>query len=307
MGVRAVISANSLPVQPGASAVVTVTVRNTGTVVDHFHVDVLGDAMPWATATPATLPLFPDAQGVVTIEFRPPKSPTIRAGSVPFGVRVASEVHIGDSTVEEGTFEVGAFTGMHAEMVPEISRGRGGGRHEIAVDNLGNTPMTLAFRATDPENTLRFDFRPPNPVGQPGTATIVRVRVRPRHRILMGSPRTYRFQIAVQPRDGEPTMISGSLVQMPVVPKALLGLVGLIAAGGVAAAVWVGPLHSGKPASPASTPTAAPSSTPSATPSPTPSSSPSPSPSPSPTPSPTPVPTGNPILHTFFPVPTFEI
>jgi len=55
MGVRAVISANSLEVQPGASAVVTVTVRNTGAVVDHFHVDVLGDAMSWATITPATL------------------------------------------------------------------------------------------------------------------------------------------------------------------------------------------------------------------------------------------------------------
>src|SRR6202163_4178486 len=101
MGVRAVISANSLEVQQGASAVVTVTVRNSGAVVDHFHVDVLGDAMSWATITPATLPLFPDAQGLVTIDFRPPRSSDVRAGSVPFGVRVASEVHPGDATVEE--------------------------------------------------------------------------------------------------------------------------------------------------------------------------------------------------------------
>jgi hypothetical protein len=307
MGVRAVISANSVQVEPGASAAVTVTIRNTGAVVDHFHVDVLGDAVAWATVTPTTLPLFPDAQGLVTIDFHPPRASNVPAGSVPFGVRVASEVNPGDATVEEGTLEVGAFTGMHAEMVPEISRGRGVGRHQIAFDNLGNAPLVLGFRATDPENTLRFDFRPRNPVGQPGTATIVRLGVRPRHRILLGSPRTYRFQLVVQPKDGQPATINGSLVQMPVVPKALVGLVGLIAAGGVAALVWLGPLHSGSQPLPASTPTSAPSATPAATPTPSPSATPSPSPSPSPTPEPTDTPTANPILHTFFPIPTFEI
>jgi hypothetical protein len=303
MGVRAVISANSLEVQPGASAVVTVTVRNTGAVVDHFHVDVLGYAMPWATVTPATLPLFPDAQGVVTIDFRPPRSSDVRAGSVPFGVRVASEVHSGDATVEEGTLEVGAFTGLKAEMIPEISRARRVGRHEIACDNLGNTPLTLGFRGTDPENTLRFDFRPRNPVGQPGTATIVRLGVRARHRIFMGSPRTYRFQLVVQPKEGEPVNLNGSLVQMALVPKALVGLVGLIAAAGVAALVWFGPLHSGNGAVPASTPTSAPSSTPTPTATPTPSPSATPSPSPSPTPEPTPTPTP----FTFVPAPTLNI
>ena len=309
MGVRAVISANSLQVQPGANAGVTVTIRNTGSVVDHFHVDVLGDAVPWATVSPVTLPLFPDAQGVVTIDFHPPRTSEVLAGSVPFGVRVASEVNPGDATVEEGTIEVAAFTGLHAEMVPEISRGRGSGRHEIACDNLGNAPLVLGFRATDPENTLRFDFRPRNPVGQPGTATIVRLRVRPRHRIWMGSPRTYRFQIIVQPKDGAPATINGSLVQMPVIPKALIGLVGLVAAAGVAALVWIGPLHSGNQTAPASTPTSAPSATPSSTPTPSPSASPTPSPTPSPTDSPTPSPTdtGSGSLHTFFPVPTFNI
>jgi hypothetical protein len=307
MGVRAVISANSLQVQPGGSAVVTVTVRNTGAVVDHFHVDVLGDATPWATVTPTTLPLFPDAQGVVTVDFRPPRTSNVRAGSVPFGVRVASEVHREDSTVEEGTLEVGGFTGLKAEMVPEISRARRVGRHEIACDNLGNTPLPLAFRGTDPENTLRFDVRPRNPVAQPGTATIVRVSVRARHRILMGSPRTYRFQLVVQPKEGEAIPINGSLVQMPVVPKALVGLVGLVAAAGVAALVWIGPLHSGKQTAPTATPTSAPSSTPSSTPTPSPSPSATPSPTPSPTTTPTPISTGLPILHSFFPVPTFEI
>jgi len=301
-----VISANSVQVAPGAGTEVTVTIRNTGTVVDHFHVDVLGDARAWTTVAPATLPLFPDAQGVVTIDFRPPRSSSVHAGSIPFGIRVASEVQPQDATVEEGTLEVGAFTELRAEMIPEISRGHKG-RHELACDNLGNAPLTLVFRASDPENTLRFNFRPRNPVAQPGTATIVRLSIRPRHRILMGSARTHRFTLVAQPSQGEPVTISGSLVQTPLVPKAIVGLVGLVAAAGVAALVWVGPLHSGNQAVPASTPTSAPSSTPSPSATPSPSPSPTPSPSPSPSPSPTPAPTGSGILHTFFPLPTFNI
>jgi hypothetical protein len=265
--------------------------------------DVLGDASAWTTVAPATLPLFPDAQDVVTIDFRPPRSSNVRAGSIPFGVRVASEVHPEDTTVEEGTLEVGSFTELRAEMIPEISRGRKG-RHELACDNLGNTPLMLGFRGSDPENTLRFNFRPRSPVAQPGTATIVRLTVRPRHRILIGSGRTHRFTLVVQPDQGEPVTISGSLVQQPLVAKAVVGLVGLVAVAGVAALIWIGPLHSGKQ-TPVSAPTSAPSSTPSASPTPSPSPSPTPSPSPSPTPSPTPAPTG--IFQTFFPLPTLSI
>ena len=60
------------------------TVRNTGSVVDHFHVQVLGDAARWATATPDTLPLFPDAEGQVIISFKPARVSGARAGVTPF-------------------------------------------------------------------------------------------------------------------------------------------------------------------------------------------------------------------------------
>ena len=36
-------------VVPGAVATVPVTIRNTGTVVDQFAIEVLGDASAWAT------------------------------------------------------------------------------------------------------------------------------------------------------------------------------------------------------------------------------------------------------------------
>jgi hypothetical protein len=40
---------------PGAEATVTATVRNTGTLVDQFTFEILGDAAGWATVDPPTL------------------------------------------------------------------------------------------------------------------------------------------------------------------------------------------------------------------------------------------------------------
>src|SRR5580693_934322 len=156
MTARAVLSPISLSVDPGAEATAVVTIRNTGAVVDHFHVQVLGDAARWATATPETLPLFPDAEGQVTISFRPARVSAARAGSTPFGVKVTSEVDPSDSSVEEGTLEIGAFTELTGELVPVISHGSRTGRHQLACDNRGNIPLTLAFGGVDPEEALRF-------------------------------------------------------------------------------------------------------------------------------------------------------
>ncbi len=280
MGVEGALTTRVLHAEPGAEAVTTVRIRNTGTVVDHFHVDVLGDAAGWATATPPVLPLFPGAEGVVTVTFSPARGPTARAGVVSFAVRIASEADPRAATVEEGTIEIGAFTQVAAEISPEISHARSVGRHQIACDNFGNAPVTLAFKGGDPENALRFKFRPPNPVGQPGTATIVRMGVRAPHRFLTGRPRTYRFQAVVQAQSAPPITLSGSMVQAPLIARWLLvGLALLVVAGAVGAAVVFGlyPSLANKPAP-------APTSTPTSGSSPTPSPSASPSVAPSPTP-----------------------
>ena len=234
MTARAVLSPISLSVDPGAEATAVVTIRNTGAVVDHFHVQVLGDAARWATATPETLPLFPDAEGQVTISFRPARVSAARAGSTPFGVKVTSEVDPSDSSVEEGTLEIGPFTELTGELVPVISHGSRTGRHQLACDNRGNIPLTLAFGGVDPEEALRFAFNPASVVAAPGTATIVGVRARPRKRFLTGAAKTHRFQTIIQPREAPPVSVDGSMVQTPILPtwlpKALAALLVAIVA-----------------------------------------------------------------------------
>ena len=239
MTARAVLSTPLLHVEPGSEVTAVLTIRNTGAVVDHFHVQVLGDAARWATVTPETLPLFPDAEGQVAIAFRPARVAAAHAGATPFGVKVTSEVDPGDSSVEEGTLDIGAFTELTGELIPAISSGSRSGRHQLACDNRGNIPLTLAFGAVDPEEALRFQFDPPSVVAASGTATIVTLRARPKKRFLTGSPKTHRFQTVIQPKEAAPVNVDGSMVQLPMLPKwlpkALAALVALVV---VAAVLW---------------------------------------------------------------------
>src|SRR5438045_533294 len=61
MAATATLATKAVNVTPGGEAVSEVRVRNSGTVVDQFTLEVLGDASAWAIVEPAVIPLFPRA------------------------------------------------------------------------------------------------------------------------------------------------------------------------------------------------------------------------------------------------------
>jgi len=71
MGVITSLTTADLTVEAGARAVATIRVRNTGSIVDRFDIDVVGVTASWATVDPASLSLFPGAEGTATITFAP--------------------------------------------------------------------------------------------------------------------------------------------------------------------------------------------------------------------------------------------
>jgi hypothetical protein len=240
MGASAVLRTPSLSVDPGATAVCDLVVRNTGTVVDEFTFDVRGTATSWTTVEPDRLSLFPGAEGTVQVRFSPPRTSTTPAGPVPYAVVVMSREDPEGKSVEEGVIEVGGFTDVTCEITPRTSRGSLGGKHQLAIDNRGNSKLHAALEAFDPDNLLRIDLRPPSLEGEPGTASFSRLRVRPKKRFLRGQPETRPFQVVVHPDAGEPIPVQGTYLQEPLVPKwipkALAALVGL---AGALAISWV--------------------------------------------------------------------
>lgn len=229
MGAIAVLGARSLAVAPGAQASTEIRVRNNGTVVDQFTIQVLGDAAAWSTAEPPVISLFPGAEQTARITFKPPRSPSVPAGPMPFGVRVASQEDPAGSVVEEGQLQIGAFSETSAELAPRTSRGRTAGTHDLAIDNRGNTVLNASISGLDPDRTLAYDIKPPALVIEPGAAAFGKVSVRPRRRFWRGQPKTHSFQLQL---DGgqAPVLVGGSMLQEPILPSWLLKALALLAA-----------------------------------------------------------------------------
>ncbi len=234
VGASVTLVTPALTVEPGQEATGEVRVRNTGSVVDEFTLDVLGDAAGWAAAEPPILSLFPGAEGTAKVVFRPPRAATTPAGTVPYGLRARSREDPAGSAVEEGSIEVGAFLDPFAELAPRTSRGSGSGTHDLAIDNRGNARLNTEVEGTDADRQLKFDIKPPGLVVEPGMAGFAKVRVSPVKRFWRGQPKTRPFQLFVRPEGGTPITIDGTLLQESVLPpwflKALIALIVLLIA-----------------------------------------------------------------------------
>ena len=228
MGASVTLVTAAVAVEPGQSVSIDIRIRNTGSVVDEFALDVLGDAAGWASVEPPSISLFPGADGTAKAVFRPPRLASTPAGSVPFGLRARSREDPAGSSVEEGTVAVGGFLEPHAELVPRTSRGSRGGSHDLAVDNRGNQRLSAEIDATDADRNLRFDVKPPAVVVDPGMAGFAKVRVSPTKRFWRGQPKTRAFQLFIRPEGGQPITLDGTLLQESILPpwfvKALVAL-----------------------------------------------------------------------------------
>ncbi|HKF76398.1 MAG TPA: hypothetical protein VKF59_09670, partial [Candidatus Dormibacteraeota bacterium] len=90
--VSAVVAPETLAVEPGGQAALTLQVTNRGTIVDRFRVTVWGSPASWTSVEPAELSLFPGAAGDMQVLLRPPRSPGLPAGPAEVRLRVSSQV-----------------------------------------------------------------------------------------------------------------------------------------------------------------------------------------------------------------------
>src|ERR1700722_13754596 len=204
MGALAQLSQSTVDVDPGRSATIAMTVRNNGTVVDRYTFEVLGAAAPWVTFAPNNLSLFPEATGTVNIILSPPRDPSVLAGPVPLGVRVASAEDPAGSVVEEGTVNVGAFSDITVELVRRVTRGRLVGRTSLAIENRSTCSYRAELVANDPQMLLAFKFRPTVVDVAPGNAEFVKVAIRPAKRFWKGPGKPRAFNLNRRNEQPEP-------------------------------------------------------------------------------------------------------
>jgi hypothetical protein len=240
MGATTSLASRQLSVTPGSSVDCKIQVRNNGTLVDQFTMDIVGDSREWAEVEPRVMNLMPGQEGELTVKFSPPRAATVLAGLVPFGVRVLSrEDGQNGSVVEEGAVQVEPFTDLQVELAPKSSRCRSKARHEVVVDNSGNYPVGVELVTNDPEEQLKLSLDHTALTVQPGTSAFLKLIAKPHDRFLKGAERRHAFTVTAVTTDSPPITTQGTVVQQQLLPKWLLpALIALIALAVVLATLW---------------------------------------------------------------------
>jgi hypothetical protein len=231
------LDSERVEVSPGGEATATLTVRNDTDIVEAYEFEVVGECSAWVTVEPARLPIYPGAQGTVTLVLRPPLSSAVRAGEVPLAVRVVPVEQPDLVAVPEMTVVITPFHRFRASLTPQRRRGWRSGRFQVSLHNQGNTLIAVPLVATDPAEELRFTIDAEHVKLEPGERAEISLRARAGGLIWFGKPAGKPFQvkasIGAETPLGEPPgqeELDGELVQQPLLPRWLLALLALLLA-----------------------------------------------------------------------------
>lgn len=230
-----------MTVTPGDTATTTLTVRNDSDIVEAYSLEVVGDCASWTTVEPARVSLYPGTSETVTIRLAPPRSPEIRAGDMPLGVRILPTEHPESVRVLETTVHIEAFHELQTELAPRRRRGWLRGRYKLAVRNQGNIPVQVGFTPGQAGEELGFAFSPAEPKLEPGESTEVGLRVRTAKPVWFGAPVVWPFTVDTaekgdreeEARWDEPAVrppLDAEFVQIPIFPRWLLILLAALIA-----------------------------------------------------------------------------
>lgn len=235
-GLRLELEPDQIAADPGETAGATLSVRNTGTLVEEYALAVEGP--PWITIEPSVLRIYPGQEATAALRVAPPRQSSSAAGRGGFHVTVTATVHRGVASTVGGTVTLSAFHGFRAELSPQVGRGGGRTHHKVVLVNEGNAPLPVRLRVLDDAGLLRIDM--PQSVEVAGGQTVAApVTVRTR-RPWFGQPETYAFMLIAEPGAGQaPVRLNGrrevrawfpSWVRLAAAVGALLAVVVVVGA-----------------------------------------------------------------------------
>ncbi|MFE3603340.1 hydrolase [Streptomyces sp. NPDC059096] len=227
----------STTVAPGDTTTVRLRLRNAGDVVDEYHFVPVGDVAPYITVEPTSIRLFPGTTGTLQLTFAPPRTPDATAGPHAYGIQVVPTEQTDSTTVAEGNISFTPFTEVRTELVPPTVKGRFRGRPKLAIDNLGNTPLTASLSGNDNGDALSYELLPASVQIQPGRAAFVDAKLKPRQIIWLGQKQERPYSLALQRTGTTPLDTEGTYVQRGFLPLWLATLMSVLLALAITLAV----------------------------------------------------------------------
>lgn len=200
----------------GEAVEAVITVQNLGDIVDRFSFHVEGLDPSWFALSESSVSLFPNDSGQVHIRFQVPKKEGIKAGTYPFGLRVASDSNLEEYSTVQGTLEVSPVAESHLDMSPRRVETRKNADYRITLVNSGVADVTFDLRARDTEEGCRFWVTPENPIVPAWETMVVKLRGQPKKRPWVGENKRYDFAVTVNIQGkSDVKSLNGELIYRP--------------------------------------------------------------------------------------------
>ncbi|MER5263954.1 hydrolytic protein [Actinosynnema sp. NPDC002837] len=220
-------------VTPGQETSTTMTVRNDSDIVEAYEFEVVGGCAPWTTVEPARLSLYPGTSEQVAIVLRPPRSPEVRAGEVPLGVRVLPAERPESAVVTETTVIIEPFAEQRARLIPKRRRAWRSARYRVEVRNNGNTPTVVTLSLPEADDHLKVAVSTAPSTVDPGAKAELELRARVAKLLWFGKPAVWPVRleaVALAADERREHELAGELVQLPILSRWLLSLLGALLA-----------------------------------------------------------------------------
>lgn len=236
--------------EPGSTIDLVVDVVNTGDLIDGVTANLIGLPGAIVDVEPKVLPLFPSAQGQITLTVQVPA--TQPAGSHPVTVEVVSHGAGEVAQHVDVDLSVSARPAVRLGRTPHTVRGRRSGRFVLEVENTGNTALDVTLDAQREDSRVAARFSPSAVRVDPGV-TVPAILVLKGPRMFTGAEvdRTAAVNLtarrtnvisAMQEAEQEPELQASTTVvlrQRPTVSRGILTALVLLLIIGLWAAVFL--------------------------------------------------------------------
>ena len=230
---RVEVTPRHCSVVAGQSAVITVSVTNSASVISGHRVRLLGVDPRWVTLDQDRLSLFPDATGVVVATVTLPKG--VPAGPRTIAVEVTELTPPHETAIVDVEVTVPAEPGLTLALDPLSVQGGRSAKVAVIAQNTGNSVLDPALDGRDETGEMRFAFDQSLTGLTPGEQRVGEATLQAR-RPWLGSPKIRPYTIVGGP-PGAPVVAAGTWVQKPRLSRGAIALAGLLAAATVFAVV----------------------------------------------------------------------
>jgi len=216
-GLYVALAADNLTVVPGREVTVELSIRNTGSFVEHVDVRVDGLPHDWTVLEPGEVNLDVKKEGKVLVRVGVPRSTSAKPGLRTFEVVAWSSSSPTVNCSVPARLQVEGYSDIQASLEPMHVQARHIPTLMLTLTNKGNEDWTATIGASDANGRLSLHANPRQITLGPGSRATAAITVSRAPLLLTGSPVVHQIQCSA---DGLALGTAPAIVtQMPKVTR----------------------------------------------------------------------------------------